>query len=136
MSHHKNKGLVSIGLNKKIIETVNAYIAFLKENYSENIIKIIMFGSAARRKRTRESDVDLLIITTNKRQSVKDEISMSAFDIMLKNNIVLSPIVMDKETYEWYRKYRDPFYNNIMRDGVDIWTKKPGRSLNPFRKSS
>jgi predicted nucleotidyltransferase len=129
MSHHKNKGLVSIGLNKKIIETVNAYIAFLKENYSENIIKIIMFGSAARRKRTRESDVDLLIITTNKRQSVKDEISMSAFDIMLKNNIVLSPIVMDKETYEWYRKYRDPFYNNIMRDGVDIWTKKPERSL-------
>jgi predicted nucleotidyltransferase len=129
MSHHKNKELVSIGLNKKIIETVNAYIAFLKENYSENIIKIIMFGSAARRKRTRESDVDLLIITTNKRQSVKDEISMSAFDIMLKNNIVLSPIVMDKETYEWYRKYRDPFYNNIMRDGVDIWTKKPERSL-------
>lgn len=128
MSHHKNKGLVSIGLNKKIIETLNAYIAFLKENYSEYIIKIIMFGSAARRKRTRESDVDLLIITTNKRQSVKDEISMSAFDIMLKNNIVLSPIVMDKETYEWYRKYRDPFYNNIMRDGVDIWTKKPERS--------
>ena len=129
MSHHKNKGLVSIGLNKKIIETVNAYIAFLKENYSENIIKIIMFGSAARRKRTRESDVDLLIITANKRQSVKDEISMSAFDIMLKNNIVLSPIVMDKDTYEWYKKYRDPFYNNIMRDGVDIWTKKPERLL-------
>jgi predicted nucleotidyltransferase len=129
MSHHKNKGLLSIGLNKQIIETVNAYIALLKEKYSENIIKIIMFGSAARRKRKRESDVDLLIITTNRRQSVKDEISMSAFDIMLKNNIVLSPIVMDKETYEWYRKYRDPFYNNIIRDGVDIWTKKPERLL-------
>lgn len=129
MSHHKNKGLLSIGLNKQIIETVNAFIALLKEKYSENIIKIIMFGSAARRKRKRESDVDLLIITTNRRQSVKDEISMSAFDIMLKNNIVLSPIVMDKETYEWYRKYRDPFYNNIIRDGVDIWTKKPERLL-------
>ena len=129
MFDHKNKGLISIGLNKKIIETLNAYIALLKEKYGENITKIILFGSAARRKRSRESDVDLLIITTNKRQSVKDEISMSAFDIMLKNNIVLSPIVMDKDTYEWYKKYRDPFYNNIMRDGVDIWTKKPERLL-------
>jgi predicted nucleotidyltransferase len=129
MFDHKNKELISIGLNKKIIETLNAYIALLKEKYGENITKIILFGSAARRKRSRESDVDLLIITTNKRQSVKDEISMSAFDIMLKNNIVLSPIVMDKDTYEWYKKYRDPFYNNIMRDGVDIWTKKPERLL-------
>jgi predicted nucleotidyltransferase len=129
MFDHKNKELISIGLNKKIIETLNAYIALLKENYGENVIKVILFGSAARRKRSRESDVDLLIITTNKRQSVKDEISMSAFDIMLKNNIVLSPIVMDKDTYEWYKKYRDPFYNNIMRDGVDIWTKKPERLL-------
>ena len=129
MFDHKNKELISIGLNKKIIETLNAYIALLKEKYGENITKIILFGSAARRKRSRESDVDLLIITTNKRQSVKDEISMSAFDIMLKNNIVLSPIVMDKDTYEWYKKYRDPFYNNIMRDGVDIWTKKPEHLL-------
>ena len=129
MFDHKNKELISIGLNKNIIETLNAYIALLKEKYGENITKIILFGSAARRKRSRESDVDLLIITTNKRQSVKDEISMSAFDIMLKNNIVLSPIVMDKDTYEWYKKYRDPFYNNIMRDGVDIWTKKPERLL-------
>jgi len=129
MFDHKNKELISIGLNKKIIETLNAYIALLKENYGKNVIKVILFGSAARRKRSRESDVDLLIITTNKRQSVKDEISMSAFDIMLKNNIVLSPIVMDKDTYEWYKKYRDPFYNNIMRDGVDIWTKKPERLL-------
>ena len=129
MFDHKNKELISIGLNKKIIETLNAYIALLKEKYGENITKIILFGSAARRRRSRESDVDLLIITTNKRQSVKDEISMSAFDIMLKNNIVLSPIVMDKDTYEWYKKYRDPFYNNIMRDGVDIWTKKPEHLL-------
>jgi predicted nucleotidyltransferase len=129
MFDHKNKELISIGLNKKIIETLNAYIALLKEKYGENITKIILFGSAARRRRSRESDVDLLIITTNKRQSVKDEISMSAFDIMLKNNIVLSPIVMDKDTYEWYKKYRDPFYNNIMREGVDIWTKKPERLL-------
>jgi predicted nucleotidyltransferase len=129
MFDHKNKELISIGLNKKIIETLNAYIALLKEKYGKNITKIILFGSAARRRRSRESDVDLLIITTNKRQSVKDEISMSAFDIMLKNNIVLSPIVMDKDTYEWYKKYRDPFYNNIMREGVDIWTKKPERLL-------
>ena len=129
MSHHKNKGLASIGLNKKIIETVNAYTALLKGRYSKHIIKIILFGSGARRTRTKESDIDLLIITTNKRQSFKDEISMSAFDIMLKNNIVLSPIVMDKETYDWYRKYRDPFYKNIMRDGVDIWTRKPERLL-------
>lgn len=43
--------------------------------------------------------------------------------IMLKNNVVLSPIVMDKNTFNWYKKNRGPFYKNIRKDGIEFWTK-------------
>ena len=72
-----------------------------------------------------ESDIDLLIVTVNCDQGLKDEISMACFDIILQTDIILSPLVMDEETYEWHKKYRDPLYNNIQKDGIDLWIKKP-----------
>ena len=60
-------------------------------------------------------------MTANGGQNLKDEISMACFDIMLETEVILSPLVMDEETYEWHKKYRDPLYNQIQKDGIDLW---------------
>jgi len=41
------------------------------------------------------------------------------------SKVILSPLVMDEETYEWHKKYRDPLYNRIKKDGIDLWMNKP-----------
>jgi hypothetical protein len=64
-------------------------------------------------------------VTANGEQSLKDEISMACFDIILETEVILSPLVMDEETYEWHKKYRDPLYNQIQKDGIDLWMNKP-----------
>jgi len=51
--------------------------------------------------------------------------SMACFDIILETDVILSPLVMDRDTYEWHKHYGAPFYNNIRRDGIDLWMKKP-----------
>ena len=110
-------------MNKRINKAINEYIILLKRYYSSKILDAVLFGSAARGESKRESDADILIITSDSNALIKDEISMSAYEIMLKNNVVLSPIVMDKNTFDWYKKNRDPFYKNIRKDGIELWTK-------------
>ncbi len=111
-------------LNENQKEALSRYLAILRQKYKEQISKVILFGSVARGNPDPESDIDLLVVTANGDQKLKDEISMACFDIILKTEVILSPLVMDKETYEWHKKYHDPLYNNIQRDGIDLWIKK------------
>lgn len=87
-------------------------------------MQVVLFGSVARGKYEEESDIDILVVLKNGSRKVRDEISMASFDLILKNDVILSPLVMDKKTYEWHKKYRDPLYNSIERDGIDLWTKR------------
>lgn len=95
----------------------------LRKYYSTKIVKAVLFGSAARGSFGKESDADILIVTADSDAKLKDEISMAAYEIMLKSNVVLSPLVMDKKTFDWYKNNRDPLYNHISRDGIELWTK-------------
>jgi len=112
-------------LNRNQKEAINRYLGILNQIYRKQISKVILFGSVARGDFSPESDIDLLIVTANGGQNLKDEISMVCFDIMLETEVILSPLVMDEETYEWHKTYRDPLYNQIQKDGIDLWMNKP-----------
>jgi predicted nucleotidyltransferase len=113
--------IMTIELNRNQKEAIARYLEILSQIYREQISKVILFGSVARGDFSPESDIDLLIVTANGGQNLKDEISMACFDIMLETEVILSPLVMDEETYEWHKKYRDPLYNQIQKDAIDLW---------------
>jgi uncharacterized protein len=116
---------MGLELNRNQKEAITRYLEILSQIYREQISKVILLGSVARGDFSPESDIDLLIVTTNGGQNLKDEISMACFDIILETEVILSPLVMDEETYEWHKKYRDPLYNQIQKDGIDLWMNKP-----------
>ena len=116
---------MALKLNKNQREAIIRYLSILNEKYKEEIAEVILYGSVARGESVEESDVDLLIVTANGDQELRDEIIMACFDIILQTDVILTPLVMDEKTYEWHKKYRDPLYNNIKRDGIDLWMKKP-----------
>ena len=57
------------------------FVKLIKENYEENLLSIILFGSVARGKWNNESDIDLLIIFTNK-SSIKTGINNQLMKII------------------------------------------------------
>jgi len=116
---------MALELNENQKEALSRYLAILRQKYKKQISKVLLFGSVACGNPDPESDIDLLVVTADGDQKLKDEISMACFDIILKTEVILSPLVMDKKTYEWHKKYHDPLYNNIQKDGIDLWTKKP-----------
>ena len=70
---------------------------------SDDIVKIILFGSVARGDDTEESDIDILIITTNS-DELSDEINSAAVDIILEKDEFISPHVMSEEHFKKIRK--------------------------------
>jgi len=116
---------MTLQLNKNQREAITRYLSILNQKYKGQILEVILYGSVARGESAVESDIDLLIVTANGGQELRDEISMACYDIILETDVILSPLVMDEETYEWHKKYSDPFYNNVRRYGIDLWMKKP-----------
>ena len=88
---------------------------------SDDIVKIILFGSVARGDDTEESDIDILIITTNS-DELSDEINSAAVDIILEKDEFISPHVMSEEHFNKTIDY--PFLTNVLKEGVVIERKQ------------
>ncbi len=84
---------------------------------SDDIVKIILFGSVARGDDTEESDIDILIITANS-DELSDEINSAAVDIILEKDEFISPHVMSEEHFNKTIDY--PFLANVLKEGVVI----------------
>lgn len=92
-------------------------IDFAKSLNHPEIKKIILFGSVARGDDTKNSDIDILILTTDE-DKIEDDIFDVAFDILIEENEYISPKIIPIEHYE---KYKDTsFYNNVNKEGVVI----------------
>lgn len=89
----------------------------------DNIYQIILYGSCARGDFNSESDIDVMIIMNCQKEEVsrhRKQVSKIASRIGLKNDIEISLLLRDKETFE---KGGDilPFYKNIQREGVFLY---------------
>lgn len=116
---------MTVQLNENQREAISRYLSILERRYKGQISAVILYGSVARGESIAESDIDLLIVTANGDQELRDEISTAGYDVILLTEVIISPLVMDLETYEWHKKYGDPYYNSVQRDGIDLWMNKP-----------
>lgn len=99
----------------------------------KNIVKIIAFGSRIRGDFHEDSDLDLLIILTNKNRRLKNKIYDKAYNYELKNDIPFSVIILSKYEYDFNEKMGSPFIKNIMKEGVVLYGNKRSRKNSTFK---
>ena len=87
----------------------------LVDELKQNSKKIILFGSCSEGTDVEESDIDLLILTEEKR-FVKEGIS----NFNKKNERKISPIIVDVNEFIKLRKEDKPLYEKIDR-GIVLW---------------
>jgi len=93
------------------------------ELLADKIYKIILYGSYARGDFNLESDVDILIILDCKQEEIRTyrkEVSRIASRISLANDIEVSLLLIDKQSFEERLEFL-PFYQNVQREGVALY---------------
>ena len=93
------------------------------EELGDIVFKIILFGSYARGDFQADSDVDIMVLLNCARKDLpiyRRRLSGVSSDISLDNNVTVSMIVNDKDTF--YEKMEIlPFYQNVLKDGVVLY---------------
>ena len=87
----------------------------LSDRLKEKSRKVILFGSCSQGTDVKDSDIDLLIITTEK-EPVKKIIS----DFNKKNERKIAPIIVTMNEYILMKNDDKPLYENVEK-GVMLW---------------
>jgi len=88
---------------------------FAKTIKSDDIKLIMLFGSVARGEDTKESDIDILIVSPNA-DDLRYKINRIAVDIILEKDEVISPYLMTEEHFNKTRN--NSFLTNVLNEGV------------------
>ena len=98
-----------------------AYFArAVRERFAEAVIDIRLFGSHARTSAHEGSDVDVAVVLEDAGWETRRDIINLAADIGLEHDLMLSPTVFDRETYERWRAQDRPLTRDIEREGVRL----------------
>ena len=90
-------------------------------NKLTSVEKIILFGSKSRGDDDKDSDIDLLLITTVQ-LSWKDEKAIvdTLFDIGLQYDVIFSPLFVPIDEWEKGLFPSFPIYHEIIKDGAIV----------------
>ena len=109
-----NRKMLFSEINKKMIEL-----------FGKKLKEIFLFGSYAKNKQTKDSDIDFFIIVDDTEENLKAR-KYKIADIMAELSLRFDLLVsITEETYNRFRKYMDilPFYKNIYEEGIKIYGK-------------
>jgi len=106
-----------LGRQLKILSTL-AELNNLRMRLRENSEKIILYGSSAEGEDTTESDLDLLIITSEKKKAGE---TIAANRRSMKRRV--SELILTQLEYSGLKKQDKPLYRQITR-GIILWSAK------------
>jgi predicted nucleotidyltransferase len=110
--------------NENEIQTVTRrVIDEILNLFDVKVYKIILYGSYARGDFTPESDVDIMILLNCDKKEVisyRNKVSILSSRLCLENDIEISILLRDRESYERAVDIL-PFYRNIAKEGVVMY---------------
>ena len=103
-------------MNKEIHTRLRKISKRLKKEYSAQ--KVILFGSYATGKETKDSDVDLFIIASTKERFFERMATVKRLVRDLRNGFPISSIVLTPAELEKRKKVGDLFIKEILKTGI------------------
>ena len=90
----------------------------LRERYGEALVDVRLFGSCARGEMREDSDVDVAVVLRAVDRRTKRDVIDLASSIGLEHDVLLSPTVLDQETFERWRAQERLLVIDIEREGL------------------
>lgn len=101
-------------------KTLTEITQLLKKKLPDRIIAVYAFGSRVRGDYDAWSDFDVLIIVKDKSPELESDIISIIVDEERSRELSFSPVVKDIRAFDLERSLHTPFYENIMKEGVEL----------------
>ena len=85
--------------------------------------QIILFGSKARGDSTADSDVDVLILTSEENRRSQERINIIASQVSLDYDILFNPLLIAKDRWTQMTNERFSICRNVERDGITLFSR-------------
>jgi predicted nucleotidyltransferase len=104
--------------NQEIMNRIKSIADRLKKEYQAE--KVILFGSYARGDASKDSDVDILVISATNERFFERMASVRRIIRDLRNGLPVAPIVLTPEEVEKREKVGDQFIIEILENGITL----------------
>jgi predicted nucleotidyltransferase len=108
--------------NKKIRKIILDIVEKIKRNYNPE--KIILFGSYAYGKPTRDSDIDMLIVKETKKRSMDRWFTLKKLCQDPNRGIPFSPLVFTPKELDYRLSLGDQFIKDILGKGQILYERE------------
>lgn len=102
---------------RKIVEEFKRRI---EDRFPGEILKVMIFGSKVRGDATKESDIDIVVITLSDNWQKVDEIREVGYELDEEINYKLSIQVIPESHISYLRQNNFQFVGNIESEGITI----------------
>ena len=106
----------------KLSKNENSAIQELKQNVLNQygLLQMKIFGSKVRGDYDEHSDIDLLLVLREVNWQIEKAISELCFEIGLKHDVLLSPVILSDDDINDKLIQSTPFYRVIEKEGVIV----------------
>ena len=99
---------------------LKAYREELASRYADWVEEMIVYGSKARGDAGPESDLDILLIVTNKAKARKHDLRGVGHLLAATTDVLSSIMVYTRREWDQLGLWDSPFRRNVERDGVRV----------------
>ena len=112
-------------LTRRERQALAEYLTRLREQFGDQVQRVILYGSKVRGDFDAESDIDLFVVVKNDDLEQQHALTRLSVDMDLKYNVLLGDFVVPQARYEKMAQIREPLYQDLTAEGVDLWTTRP-----------
>ena len=113
--------MVAVAVPSRAVSSALARFAEeLRRRFGDAVLDVRLFGSFARAEAHEDSDVDVAVVLERADRHVRREVIDLATDVGLPVDLHISPTILDRETWERWRRQERPLVMDIERDGVRL----------------
>jgi predicted nucleotidyltransferase len=97
---------------------LDIFVKQLKKGLGDNLKKIILFGSRARKNDSPESDYDCMAVVKKLSPKLNDMIDEIAAEFLYEHHAVFSVFPVSESRYD--REIYNPFFMNVKKEGITL----------------